>query len=829
MAHCIVKYSALSLFALLVLAMFSPQANACDTSQCSVSILPITNQTIAVNSGSWDAPTTWNTGIVPGANKNVVIPVGITVTYNINIALTAAAPIRSILVSGALTFDKSNNSALVVDTLVIDSSGILNIGTDTAPIQADKTAKVVFAGGDISTLDDPQLKGRGLLNHGTININGATKTSYISVSGTGDVVGSVIALSSAPVGWRVGDTVLVTGSDPVELPTQSTQVTSSQYETHDELRVITAVSGATVTIDNGLGALRSNGLPNKHTRQYPGMPIYMANMTRNVQFSTSAANIDNISRRGHTMFMSSPNVSIKNAAFVDLGRSDKSYPLTAKFANGVIPGSSPLVTTTGSDTVFNSNMRGRYPVHFHKIGVSQTTPITFTGNVIMRSPGWGVSLHTSFANVSDNVSYDIFASHFVTEDGNERGHFDHNLAVKSVGDTVDDFQVDVIGGQPVSLSRKISKGYWSYDNTYNTDGSVASIAKLQDDGQTGNCFWMQSRNIEFTNNTANSCSQYGFMFFHRHISSGDTPYALLTTPHRDLISWHNKISNTLPIVFDANEVPLVNITNNESVASDGALIVVKANNNQNHNIYNHIKGIRGFATGDKCLEFGYTGHYFVEDIGCYSRLTKIYRVAMDTNVEVENIIFKDFNLVGWDYPVDVNLTFSGLPNTTAATFINGSVTTKSGITSEFDPASHIFAFNYFPRVSAYLPELQKVVAPNSDMLAGSGFVPYLTGVSIPPIVMINGWWNSKYIWTATLHDSAGIAPSNSYPYGISSFESKWIGKAVRARWEEKINNVFVNRSTTAEGVQCVILHDHFADRVNGAVVPFDVCVPMVSH
>lgn len=801
------------------------QAQACDTSQCSLSILPTTNQVTAVATGNWNAVTTWNTGSIPGSGKNVVIPAGITVSYNINKSLTAT-PVRSVLVNGTFNFLQTANTVLVVDTVVVSDTGTLNIGTSEEPILATRSARMVFAGDDLNALEDPQLKGRGLLNHGTVNVYGAPKTPYLAIAGTGEVIGSVITLASAPVGWKVGDSVLITGSDPVDLPIQSTQVTSAQYETHDELRTVTAVSGSVVTLDSSLGALRGDGLPNKHTRQYPGMPIYMANMTRNVQFFTAAANVGTISRRGHTMFMTSPNVSINNASFIDLGRSDKSFPLTAKFANGVVPGSTPVVTTTGSATVFDSNMRGRYPVHFHKVGISQTTPITFTGNVILRSPGWGMSLHTSFANVSNNVSYDIFSAHFVTEDGDERGHFDHNLAVKSVGDTVNDFQQAVIGGQPVSLSRQINKGYWSYDNTYNTDGSIASIAKLQDDGQIGNCFWMQSRNVEFTNNTANSCPEYGFMFFHRHVASGDTPYELLATPHRDLIAWHNKLSNTAPTVFDSNEVPLTNIANNEVIASDGALIVVKANNNQNHNVFNRISGIKGFNTGGKCLDFGYTGHYFVEGIECYSSLTTHSNTALTTNIEVENFVFKDFTLVGWDYPVDVNLAFNGLPNTTAMTFINGSVTSKAGVTSSFDPSAHVYAFNAFPRVLAYEAELQKVVAPNADMLVGSGFVPYLTDVTIPDFVI--GSWGGWYVWTATLHDSAGIAPSNVSPYNINSFESKWPGTAVRARWEEKINNVYVNRSTTSEGVQCVILKDHFSDRVNSAVVPFDVCIPMIT-
>lgn len=813
-------------------AFMSPVIIACDTAACSVAILPTDNQVTAISNGAWNTAATWSTGVVPGSSKNVIIPQGLSVTYNRNSGI-ASVPMRSVLVQGTLSFSTTVNTGFVVDTLVVDSTGVLNIGTSASGIAPNRIAKVVFAGGDLSALTDPQLKGRGLLNHGAVNVYGSQKTPYVAAAGIGSVTGSSVNLKSIPAGWLVGDSVLITGSDYEALPAQTTQVTSAQYETHDEVRTIAAISGYTVTFNSALGSLRSDGSVNKHERVHPGMDIYVANLTRNVQLSTAAANVSNISRRGHSMFMGSPNVSINNASFVDMGRSDKSYPLTAKFANGVVPGSNPVVTTAGSTTQFNSNMRGRYPAHFHKIGEAQSIPVTFSGNVILRSPGWGVSLHSSHGNISNNVSYDVFGSHFVSEDGDERGHIDHNLAVKSIGDTVEDCQYKAVGGACEPLARKQSKGFKAYDVTVDGSGNPLSYAAIQDDGQVGNCYWLQSRNLEVTDNLANSCSKSGFMFFHRHVVAIDIPYADLTTPHRDIIAWHKKISNTLPIVFARDEVPLVSVVNNKTTASHTGLDVIKAENNQQHNVFNHIVGTRSYNVA-RGMGLGYTGKYLVEDTEVYAMagFTGQYEIGIETNNLVENLTMKGFTISGWDYPMDSAIWFEATKRPSAITFIDGHIQNAGNpVLTDFDPALHLFEFDTYPRVSSYLPDIHKVVALNTNMTEGSGFIPEITDVDMPVLdVGVTGWWNQEYKWTATLTDSAGVAPFSlpTSDYSVNSLESKWLGQAVRARWMEKVGTTYVNRVLEPDGSTCLILNDHIMDRVNRQLVEAEVCIPVVG-
>lgn len=797
------------------------KASACDTPACSKEILPITNQVIAIQDGVWTDVAVWNTGVVPVGGKNVVIPPGVTVTYNKNMGATAAA-IRSVLVEGTLKFSATVNTNLNVDTIVVMDTGTLEVGNPTTPIASNRVAKITFSGNLIDTTKDIQLKGLGLISHGTTTIHGMIKSSYHKLLGS--VSGNVITTDVTPTGWKIGDTVVITGSDYVELPTQTSQVTLDQYETHDEVRTISAITGNTITLNSPLGELRSDGLPKKHEKIHPGMELYVGNLTRNVKFSTITANKDIIARHGHTMFMTSSNVSINYASFVDMGRSDKSYPLTTMFANGTINSAIPPLTIENSTTTATSNMKGRYPIHIHLLGTSYTNPVIIKGNSILNSPGWGLSLHTSYGRIEDNIGFNNFASHFVTEEGNEKGEFIGNLAIKSVGDTVDDSQIQTVGGTPQPLGRMINKGYRSYDQPYLKNGVDTGIVKVFDQGQLGNCFWMQARNVAVQNNIAAGCSKDGFSWFHRNINIIEIPYQDIRNSNREIMSWKKKYNNNQPIMFTNEEVPLTDIDNNTILASHQGFAVVKEDPIAQHNVMTHITGTRAFNVL-RGIEFGYTSDYLIEDTKLYAQNmgTSIFDVGLNTNNSLENMIFKDFLISGWEYPMDYTVEFPiGTLNPANMAFTNGTVQLYNSTTTvNFDPSQHIYEFNVRPRVNAYFPDLQQVTTVNPISAT-------LTDIVIPTIpINQSGWWNSWYKVHATLTDSGGIAPSAAPGAGYESYSwaSDWKGSAIRARYLEQINGVYVNRTINNLGQPCILVKDHYADRFTKQVYPIDICFP----
>lgn len=124
-------------------------------------------------------------------------------------------------------------------------------------------------------------------------------------------------------------------------------------------------------------------------------------------------------RRGHVMLMHHADYSVSWAAFNGLGRTDKSKPIGG------------------------TNLRGRYPLHYHRCGLEK--PISVTGVVVSGSVGWGVVNHSSNVACSESISFDVLGAGFVTESGNERGAFKNCLAVQSTGSGQDRHERKAIG------------------------------------------------------------------------------------------------------------------------------------------------------------------------------------------------------------------------------------------------------------------------------------------------------------------------------------------------------------------------------------------------
>ena len=356
---------------------------------------------VAIRRGPWSSPETWldmdgdQIGDIPGNGAKVLIPDGIRVNYN----MVANAPLDTVRVDGTLHFRHDVNTMMIVDTLVVDTTGTLEIGTKENPIAADVFAMVLITDqGPIDTDWDPLLLSRGVISHGQTQINGSYKTPYVAIENNLYAGDTELVLSQVPTDWRVGDRLVITNSQ--------------RNGERDEQVTIRAINGNQVTITRlNYGHVAPDGLS-----------MYAANLVRNVVVLSQ--NTSDVSRRGHVMFMHSDQVEVNNAGFYGLGRTDKDQRVT----DPTLDSQGQLITSTGV------NPRGRYAVHFHRTGTaSQDIPAMITASVVVDSPGWGFVNHDSHVVMEDNVSYDSLGAGFVTELGNETGAFRRNLAIRSVG------------------------------------------------------------------------------------------------------------------------------------------------------------------------------------------------------------------------------------------------------------------------------------------------------------------------------------------------------------------------------------------------------------
>lgn len=405
----------------------------------------------AVADGRWSAPATWKDGKLPTADADVVIPKGKTVT--VDDVLTVS--LRTVRVDGNLTFAPDRDTALLVDTLVVPPGGELVAGTTLAPVARDRRARIVFADrGPIDTRWDPTLLSRGLLAHGRVSLVGAEVTPHVALARAPRKGDAKLVLARAPVNWKAGDRLVLTGTAGGPGQDGTTQ---------DEELTVLGVSGAEVTV---------RPLEFDHTAPEPaaGLTAYVGNLTRTVSLESENRKPDELGRRGHVMFMHSPRVQIRYAGFYDLGRTDKRVAVN----DPQLDGQKRLIAGSGT------NPRGRYPVHFHRTGADLRTPaIPVTGCAVVNGPGWGYVNHSGHVAFEDNVAYNVHGAAFVTEAGDEVGAFRRNLAVRSAGS--------------------------GHDTVARNDA--------QDFGHEGSGFWLQGGGVAVEDNVAAGHRDAAYFFF----------------------------------------------------------------------------------------------------------------------------------------------------------------------------------------------------------------------------------------------------------------------------------------------------------------------------
>jgi hypothetical protein len=390
-----------------------------------IALVPEANAThVAIRSGSWTDPKVWQNGIVPGDGANVLISQGVKVIY----ATQSDARLKTVRLNGILEFAHNKNTKMLVDTFVNTSEGKLWMGTAKKPIQANKTARIIFTGDrPIDTSWDPKQMSRGLISHGEAAIQGADKLDFVAlkgdaIAGSNKLVLDLPAGSKVPTGWRVGDRLVLGGTS---YSYSGSDADNSRFR--DEILIIKSIKGNQIRfVNQDITSGNNQVLRFDHTRATgvkKEIKLYVANTSRNVQFESEKGAATPIEERGHVMFMHNPDVQVQNAGFYNLGRSDKS-----KLVND------PTKNVDGSVGT-GTNRRGRYPLHFHQTGVDNVNskPSLVKGNAVVGGPGWGIVHHASHTLVEDNVVFDIVGAGIVAEAGNEIGTWRNNITIKTTG------------------------------------------------------------------------------------------------------------------------------------------------------------------------------------------------------------------------------------------------------------------------------------------------------------------------------------------------------------------------------------------------------------
>lgn len=335
---------------------------------------------VASKSGNWNDASTWQGNRVPKDGDNVRVPSGM----NVKVNYREAAALARIYVEGTLDFSTTQDTRLIVDTMLVGANAVVQIGTATQPLRPGVSAELIVQSRAEAQLNVAE-KTRGILASGRFVTNGPDKDNMVALAGDALRNSTSLQFKRAPAGWAVGDEIVVTGT--------RFQWADSQNETllENEVRKITAINGATVTLDGKL--------VHDHVRAESSFSIFVSNLTRPI--SIRSARAQPLTERGHVMFMKGSQVDIRDAALVDLGRTDKAA----------------AVTTT--------NVKGVYSIHFHQNGYDNEQHVT--GSVIRGTPGWGLANHSSNVVATNNVVHDFTGAAFSAEAGDEIGSFIGNI------------------------------------------------------------------------------------------------------------------------------------------------------------------------------------------------------------------------------------------------------------------------------------------------------------------------------------------------------------------------------------------------------------------
>lgn len=338
---------------------------------------PLAAEVAAVTSGQWSNPATWG-GNPPGAQEDVNIPAGITVTLDANVEC------GGIIVSGVLEVERANRTLLCDYLVVQGEDSRFQVGTSEDRFLQNFTLTLKGLPGKTASMMGAKVLGAH--NGGTVSIHGRDRVEWTHLDAHAAAGATSLTLIE-PVDWEVGDSILVT----------STRLDWNEAET----RTITGLSAdrRTFFFAEALAYPHSGGTITK-TRASDGkswtvnLRAEVGLLSRNVKIQGDVAS-ETDGFGGHIMIM-------------DMG--------------GQCCATSGRAYIEGVELyrMGQKSLIGRYPMHWHMVAEAGAGQY-FKDSVVHRSFNRAITIHgTESTLVENNFCYDHIGHGLFLEDGSER-------------------------------------------------------------------------------------------------------------------------------------------------------------------------------------------------------------------------------------------------------------------------------------------------------------------------------------------------------------------------------------------------------------------------
>jgi hypothetical protein len=399
-------------------------------------------------SGLWNSTAIWPGGTLPTANDDVVVPAGVTLT------MVGTCVAKSIMVSGTLNGVNWQDSGawinLETESIMINSGGKMEIGTEAQPYYAKEKCVITLKGNGSSTSNSQdQYKSIMVMSGGTLELHGKKRTSWTNVAATANAGATQITLTQ-PVDWEVGDMIALTST---ELAVES----QKSWEKVDESEIVAISSDKkTLTLKAGLKHKHIGG-SKSYTRARDGKKwdvnifgeVGLLSHYIKIQGDMSGSNQAN-GFGGHIMNMKNSTVHVEHIELFRMGQ---------------------------------RAIKGRYPFHWH------LNEDKAKGSYLRNS-----SIHKSF-----NRAVTIHGTDYVTVDGVfAYDHIGHGIFLEDGGERYNNIKNNVVfvtrrpqGGQQLTPS----------DNSDNAPQN-----------RTPSSYWITNPNNYFENNIAAGTEGTGFWF-----------------------------------------------------------------------------------------------------------------------------------------------------------------------------------------------------------------------------------------------------------------------------------------------------------------------------
>lgn len=382
----------------------------------------------AIQNGSWNDTSTWG-GQIPLPGARVHIAEGVTVA----IGDGGTAHLKSMLIDGEVILTPTEDTQLMVDTLVVNKSGSLSAGTLENPLPGDVEALVSIA--PFTNPDDTALMRKHsaqMISMGEVSLHGQPKSGMGLLSQAPLAGDRELVFDAPPVNWREGDLITIGGDRSTREELEALQI---KWVKDNRI----GIEPVKVTEETwaGLGDDYSAGRDHRS---------FVVNYSRNVGISAPPSpEVQEAPRASVTIQGEGVGkTSLSNVGLYGLGEpgallvgQDESIsrPTISFHQNGAMainnPDQSPpqnlapvLSTAVGSKT-FGSSVDplcltpgGTVGLPANRTGQNATGPVAqLTGVAIVDAPENGIQINDSAVSIRGGVAYDEAGGGWLTPNG----------------------------------------------------------------------------------------------------------------------------------------------------------------------------------------------------------------------------------------------------------------------------------------------------------------------------------------------------------------------------------------------------------------------------